>query len=162
MARVLGRERAWPDADRQRVGIGAAPRLQPGLHRQARSRWRDPEAGGGFALDPSRVAYLRYLRRERQQSPRAVADAEHATALLRLRIAEKQRELVPRVDFDAVIDGIAGVVLTHLSGMAARCSNDLMVRRKIDVVVYEVRKEMAKVALEMADKNGEPPLGEQS
>ena len=74
---------------------------------------------------------------------------------------EKQRELVPRADFDAVIDGIAGVVLTHLSGMAARCSNDLMVRRKIDAVVYEVRKEMAKVALEMADKKGEPPLSEQ-
>jgi hypothetical protein len=68
----------------------------------------------------------------------------------------------PRADFDAVIDGIAGVVLTHLSGIAARCSNDLMVRRKIDAVVYEVRKEMAKVALEMADKNGKPPLEQQA
>jgi hypothetical protein len=120
--------------------------------------------GDGFPLDQSRVAYLRHLRRERRQSPRTEADAEHAkakAALLRLRIAEKQRELVPRADFDAVIDDIAGVVLTHLSGMAARCSNDLMVRRKIEAVVYEVRKEMAKVALEMADKNGEPPLSEQ-
>ena len=117
--------------------------------------------GDGFPLDRSRVAYLRYLRRERRQSPRSEADAEHAkakAALLRLRIAEKQRELVPRADFNAVIDGIAGVVLSHLSGMAARCSNDLATRRKIDAVVYEVRKEMAKVALEMADKNGEPPL----
>ena len=34
--------------------------------------------GDGFPLDPSRVAYLRYLRRERQQSPRAAADADHA------------------------------------------------------------------------------------
>ena len=34
--------------------------------------------GDGFPLDQSRVAYLRYLRRERQQSPRAEADAEHA------------------------------------------------------------------------------------
>jgi hypothetical protein len=34
------------------------------------------------------------------------------------------------------------------------------VRRKIDAVVYEVRKEMAKVALEMADKNGEPVHGD--
>jgi hypothetical protein len=120
--------------------------------------------GDGFPLDQSRVAYLRYLRRERRQSPRSEADAEHAkakAALLRLRIAEKQRELVPRADFDAVIDDIAGVVLTHLSGMAARCSNDLAVRRKIDAVVYEVRKEMAKVALEMADKCGEPPLEQQ-
>ena len=36
--------------------------------------------GDGFPLDQSRVAYLRYLRRERRQSPRAEADAEHALA----------------------------------------------------------------------------------
>src|SRR5215831_15956644 len=33
--------------------------------------------GDGFLLDQSRVAYLRYLRRERQRSPRAQADADH-------------------------------------------------------------------------------------
>jgi hypothetical protein len=32
----------------------------------------------------------------------------------------------------------------------------LTVRRKIDTVVYEVRKEMAKAALAMADKCAEP------
>ena len=32
--------------------------------------------GDGFPLDQSRVAYLRYLRRERQQSPRAEADTD--------------------------------------------------------------------------------------
>jgi hypothetical protein len=32
--------------------------------------------GDGFPLDQSRVAYLRYLRRERRQSPRAEADAD--------------------------------------------------------------------------------------
>jgi hypothetical protein len=31
----------------------------------------------GFPLDLSRVAYLRYFRRERQRSPRAEADAGH-------------------------------------------------------------------------------------
>ena len=48
--------------------------------------------GDVFPLDQSRVAYLRYLRRERRQSPRSEGDAEHAkakAALLRLRIAEK-------------------------------------------------------------------------
>ena len=55
--------------------------------------------GDGFPLDQSGVAYLRYLRRERQQSPRAAAYAEHAlakAALLRIRIEEKQRTLVRR------------------------------------------------------------------
>jgi len=36
--------------------------------------------GSGFDVDASRVAYLRYLRRERQQSPRTETDAEHAKA----------------------------------------------------------------------------------
>jgi len=44
--------------------------------------------GDGFPLDQSRVAYLRYLRRERRQSPRAEADADHVkvkTEMLQLR-----------------------------------------------------------------------------
>jgi hypothetical protein len=45
--------------------------------------------------------------------------------------------------------------------MAARCSNDLMVRRKIDQVVFEIRREIAAVCEQMADAAGEPPLSEQ-
>ena len=100
----------------------------------------------GFPLDQSRVAYLRYLRRERRQSPRSEADAAHAkakTELLRIRIEEKQRNLVRRDDVDALIDGIAGVVLTHLSGLSARCSRDMQVRRAIDAVVLQVRREIS-------------------
>jgi hypothetical protein len=54
--------------------------------------------GDGFPLDQSRGAYLRHLRRERQQSSRTEADAAHAkakTELLQIRIEEKRRELVP-------------------------------------------------------------------
>ena len=68
--------------------------------------------GDGFPLDQSRVAYLRYLRRERQQSPRSEADAAHVavkTEMLQLRLMEKKRELVRRADVDELIDGIAGV-----------------------------------------------------
>src|SRR5258705_11332620 len=98
--------------------------------------------GDGFPLDPSRVAYLRYLRRERQQSPRAAADAEHAAAkaaLLRLRIEEKKRELVRRVDVDALIDDIAGVTLTALSSLPARRAprGDVGIRRNTERAVFE-------------------------
>jgi hypothetical protein len=61
--------------------------------------------GDGFPLDQSRVAYLRYLRRERQSS-RAAADAKHAlakAALLRIRIEEKQRTFVRQSDVDEVL-----------------------------------------------------------
>src|SRR6476660_2899660 len=102
--------------------------------------------GGGFPLDQSRIAYLRHLRRERQQSPRSEADADHVkvkTEMLQLRLMEKKRELVRRDDMNALPDELAGVLLTHLSGMAARCSPDLTVRRKIDQVVFEIRREIS-------------------
>jgi hypothetical protein len=121
--------------------------------------------GDGFPLDQSRIAYLRYLQRERQQSPRAEADAAHVavkTEMLQLRLMEKKRELVRRAD--ALIDGIAGVTLTALSSLPARCAprGDLTVRRSIERVVFEVRTEIANVCQQMADKDGEPPFDEQN
>ena len=66
-----------------------------------------------------------------------------------------------REDVNELTDTMAGVVLTHLSGTAARCSRDLTVRREINRVVYEVRTELAQVCTRMADERGEPPLDQQ-
>jgi hypothetical protein len=79
--------------------------------------------GDGFPLDQSRVAYLRYLRREHRRSPRTEADGDHVrvkTEMLQLRLMEKKRELVRRADIDALIDGICGVAMTALSSLPAR------------------------------------------
>ena len=119
--------------------------------------------GDGFPLDQSRVAYLRYLRRERQQSPRTQADADHVkakTEVLQLKLMQARNELVRRADVDALVDGIAGTVLTHLSGMAARCSRDMVVRRSIDAVVMQIRREIAEACSRAADAANEPPLDE--
>ncbi|MGA7515362.1 MAG: hypothetical protein WBW28_00090 [Pseudolabrys sp.] len=70
-----------------------------------------------------------------------------------------QRKLVRRKDVDELVDHICGTVLTHLSGMGARCSRDMVVRRSIDAVVLQVRSELAQVCEQMADRHGEPPLG---
>jgi hypothetical protein len=120
--------------------------------------------GDGFPLDQSRVAYLRYLRRERRQSPKTAADVAHVAAkaeMLQIQIAEKRRVLVKREQVNELLDDIAGVTLTALSGLAARCSPDLAVRRKIDQVVREVRTEIAIACTRMADERGEPPLEQQ-
>ena len=53
-----------------------------------------------------------------------------------------------------------GQPVTSLNGIDAP-RGDLAVRRSIERVVFEVRTEIAKVCLEMADKCGEPPLSEQ-
>ena len=99
------------------------------------------------------------MRRERRQSPRTEADADHVkvkTEILQLRLMEKRRELVRRADVDELIDGIAGVTLTALSSLPARCAprGDLAIRRSIEGVVSEVRIEIANVCQQMADKCG--------
>ena len=96
-----------------------------------------------------------------------LADAAHVAAkteMLQLRLMEKKRELVRQDDVDELIDQIAGTVLKHLSSLPARCAprGDLAIRRSIERVVFEVRSEIAKVYLEMADKNSEPPLEQQA
>jgi hypothetical protein len=82
--------------------------------------------------------------------------------MLQLRLMEKKRELVRRDDVDALIDQIAGVTLTALSSLPARCAprGDLAIRRCIERVVFEVRTEIANVCQQMADKHGEAPLDE--
>jgi hypothetical protein len=55
--------------------------------------------GDGFPLDQSRVAYLRYLRREHRHSPRSQADADPVkvkTEMPRLRLMEKRHQRVKR------------------------------------------------------------------
>ena len=67
--------------------------------------------------------------------------------------------MVRRDAVDALIDQIAGTVLTHLSGKAARCSRDMQVRRNIDAVVTQIRTEIAEACKRAADECNEPPLG---
>jgi hypothetical protein len=118
--------------------------------------------GGGFPLDQNRVAYLRYLRCVRRQSPRSEADADFQRAkseLIRLRIAEKQRHLIQLEEAVGHMDEVVGLFLSRLSGFAARCGGrDLAVRRAIDQAVYDLRLEISEAATKLADERGEPPL----
>jgi len=45
--------------------------------------------------------------------------------------------------------------------MAARCSRDIQVRRNIDAVVMQIRREISETCSKIADERGEPPLDEQ-
>jgi hypothetical protein len=116
---------------------------------------------GRFDQDDSRWRYLDWLRDPARRSARSEADAQFVAAkseLLRLRVAEKCRDLISRSEVDETLHAIAGIVTRHLGGMAARCTHDLRVRATIDRVVFEVRTEMAIAATKLADARGEPPL----
>ncbi|MET4482356.1 hypothetical protein [Bradyrhizobium sp. F1.13.3] len=94
------------------------------------------QQAGRLQLDLSRVAYLRHLRRERRQSRRTEADADHVkvkTEVLQLRLMQGRRELVSREAPETMIDDMAGLVLTKLSGWPARIAgSDLSLRRRAE------------------------------
>ena len=116
--------------------------------------------GDGFPLDQSRAAYLRHLRREHRQSGRTEAEADHLkakTEMLQLRLMEKRRELVRRDEHEAMIDQMAGLVLTKLGGWPARSAGqDLGLRRRAENLLRELRTEMAEASTKLADEQGEP------
>ncbi len=118
--------------------------------------------GDSFPLDQSRVAYLRYLRRERRQSPQSAAASEFTAAkaeLMRIRIAEKKRDLIPLDEATNNMEQLVGLFLTGLSGLSARCGGrDLAVRRAIDKAVFEMRVEISEACTKLADQLGEPPV----
>jgi len=73
--------------------------------------------------------------------PRSEADAAHAkakTELLQIGIEEKKRTLVPVEAYDTMIDEFAGVVLSALGSLPARCAprGDLATRRAIERAVW--------------------------
>jgi hypothetical protein len=116
--------------------------------------------GEGFPLDQNRVAYLRFLRRERRQSRRSEADAEHAAAKaawLKLRIAKERRQLMPISDHNNFVDDLVGILLTKLGSLPARLAGmDLGARKKVEIVVLELRREIAEVCQQRANESGEP------
>ena len=73
-------------------------------------------ADGLFDQNVSRVKYMTHLRAEHRRSPRAAADAEFALAkaeLVRIRIAEKKRELIPQEEAFGQMEELVGLFFTR-------------------------------------------------
>jgi hypothetical protein len=103
-----------------------------------------------------RLRNLNWLCDAEPRSARPEADTRVLDAkaeLLRPRIAEKSRSLIPKHEVDKTINAIAGIVTTPLGGMAAHWTPDLS-----EAVVRQVHREMAVGASQLADQRGEAPL----
>lgn len=104
--------------------------------------------GDGFNLDQCRIAYIRFLRRARQQSVRseaADAIAQAKVELARLKVAERVKRVVPVELFDEMVEGVMGMATTHMLTIpflvAGRQDREL--RARIDKGVFEARKRLA-------------------
>jgi hypothetical protein len=89
------------------------------------------------------------------QSAAATEFAAAKAELIRIRIVEKKRDLIPVDEATSNMEQLVGLFLTGLSGLSAWCGGrDLAVRRAIDKAVYRMRVEITK----LAGQRGEPPL----
>jgi hypothetical protein len=75
--------------------------------------------------------------------------------LIRIRIAEKKRDLIPVDEATGNMEQLIGLFLTSLSGLLARCGGrDLAVRHAIDKAVFEMRVEISEASTKLADQRG--------
>lgn len=105
------------------------------------------ETGGGFNLAASRVAYIRHLRRERTTTAKGAAEAAFLEAkriALEVRTAEKLGQLFPTTVALEVIDEYVAAVTIELQNMPTRIAGrDIVLRRRIEREVFEVRRAIA-------------------
>ena len=79
--------------------------------------------------------YLRFRNDAERRATKSGADARVRDARaqeIEIRTAERVGDLVPIDEFDAMVDGIAGLFRSELSGLPARFTRDLQLRRMLE------------------------------
>lgn len=116
---------------------------------------KSANGAAGYDLDQCRDKYIAHLRREFRKNPRAELEADlqrHKARWLQLRIAKAEHELMPVAEFDHAIQTLAGLTLTTLSGWPARIAGtDLVLRRRAEALLLELRKALADECNRLAD-----------
>jgi len=98
--------------------------------------------------------YVTFLKDDERRSSVAQSESGLKAARQReveLRIAEREREVVPRDEAEAAMDLVVGKVNAEMSGFAARVTRDIGLRRKIET---EMQDSLVRVseALDFASK----------
>jgi hypothetical protein len=110
------------------------------------------EGKGRYKLKENVVSVFRWLRSDQRRSARSQADAEWRRQRAReieLRVAERERRLVPVDDAFEVVDVTIGLMRSEIGGVPARITRDLALRRQIDGVLNDVLTRVgAKLAAE--------------
>ncbi|KRR11538.1 hypothetical protein [Bradyrhizobium valentinum] len=143
-----------------------------GVSRQYVARLADEgtiarQGDGLFDQDACRLRYLDWLRSPDRRSAKSEAEQSFVAAktrLLEIRTMEKLGQLMPREGVEAALDDVVGIFLTGLSSMPARIGRgDLLLRRRVEKEVYEVRQSVsAACAAKLAAKQAEWQAAEET
>lgn len=84
-------------------------------------------------LDSCRLAYIRHLRERHSRRNGSDSHLREARAReIEVRTAQRLGKLVRLEEFDDFVDELCGIFRTELSGLPARVTRDLMLRRAIE------------------------------
>lgn len=90
--------------------------------------------------------YIRFLKDEDRKDTKSHAASEAVQARaneINLRIAERKRELIPQEDANLALDLLVGEVNRQLTGLPARITRDVRLRRDIEAKVNEAKARIA-------------------
>lgn len=108
--------------------------------------WFTIERGGKVILAEVVTGYVNFLKDEERRSSKGAAAARVTDARTReieLRTAMRLRTVVPVEDAQAIVDRIAAMVKAEFSGLPARHTRDLEVRRKLDAEIDAIFERLA-------------------
>jgi hypothetical protein len=95
------------------------------------------------ALVQGAIAYYEDLLAKASKSAAATRVTDARTKEIELRMAERQRQLIPVEDAQAVVLELAATMRAELYGLPVRYTRDITERRKLESEVNDVLRRMA-------------------
>lgn len=134
LARACGRTPQWV-RDQGRAGY-----FEPA----GRGRWKVASVYQGLVERADAIA------KAGEKSAAASRATDARTREIEQRIAIRERELIPVEDAVMALDKVVGVVSGELSGLPARISRDLTIRKKAETEVHVARRKISEALAEMS------------
>lgn len=103
------------------------------------------------------LGYIRWLTDEQRRATKVAAESRVRDARAReieLRIAEREGRLIEIVDMEEVLDEYGGMLRAELSGLPARVTRDLVLRRTIEQAIEDILNRVTAAAQQARDRLG--------
>lgn len=120
---------------------------------------------GAFNLVNVVHGYIDFLKEEERRSSKSATASrmqDAKTAEIEMRIAEKRRQLIPVEDHHAALDIVVGKVRAEFSGLPARVTRDMGLRRQLEAETNASLNRIAdavEASAEFIEKGGDLPSG---
>jgi hypothetical protein len=122
----------------------------------AKEGWIRKASPGKYNLVEVVQGYIRFRNDADRRSTKTASDSRLRDARTReveLKTAQREGRLIELDDHLEAVDEIVGIMLTGLSGLPARVTRDLQVRRDIERAINETRQQIADAAAKATSRH---------